>query len=131
MAADLDAFLAAHAARAWSWGDVDCSMVLADWAIACGHADPAAALRGSYADELGWKRIVVRRGGLLPLVNDVCARAGFALVTGPARGVVGVIGSIRNPERQWGAIHDGARWQVRTVEGFTPMTAQTLGLWSV
>ena len=45
---DLDEFLAAHALLPWGWGTVDCSLVLADWAVACGRADPAAHLRGNY-----------------------------------------------------------------------------------
>lgn len=129
--ADLNAFMAAHEEQAWAWGTVDCSMVLADWAIDNGHPDPAAALRGTYSDELGWKLIVVARGGLLPLVSDLCARAGFTATDTAARGVIGVVGSVRHPDRQWGAIHDGERWLVRAADGFGPITAPTLGMWVI
>ena len=128
---DLDDFLAAHTALPWAWGSVDCSLVLADWAVANGHPDPAPDLRGAYSDDLGWRRIVVARGGLRPLVSDLCARAGFASVLSPARGVVGVIGALHNVDRQWGAIHDGTRWLVRGTEGFAPLTAHPLGMWVI
>jgi len=128
---DLDDFMASHAALSWEWGSVDCSLVLADWAVANGHPDPAASLRGTYSDELGWQRIVVARGGLFPLVSDVCARAGLGPADRPSRGVVAVIGAPHSALRQWGAIYDGTRWLVRGVEGFLPMTARALGLWVI
>jgi len=128
---DLDAFIADHTELAWALGSVDCSTVLADWAIANGHPDPAATLRGSYNDEIGWKLIVVARGGLLPLVNDLCARAGFVATDEVARGVIGIAGSLRHPVRQWGAIYDGDRWLLRSAEGFGATTAPILGMWVI
>ena len=125
----LDEFFTDNAAKAWGWGVVDCSLALADWAIAKGHPDPALAWRGAYSDELGWKRIVIARGGLLPLVNDACSRAGFTMTETIATGAVGVIGSQHNIERQWGAIYDGAQWMVRDSAGFAPITARPLGMW--
>lgn len=128
---DLDEFLAVHALLPWGWGTVDCSLVLADWAVANGYADPAEHLRGEYSDELGWKAIVVARGGLLPLVSDICDRAGILQTSAPARGVVGVIGALHNADRQWGAIHDGTQWLVRGEGGFGPLTAHALGMWVI
>lgn len=128
---DLDEFLATHALLPWGWGAVDCSLALADWAVANGYADPANELRGTYSDELGWKAIVVARGGLLPLVSDICDRAGILQTSLPVRGVVGVIGALHNADRQWGAIHDGTRWLVRGESGWTPLTAHALGMWVV
>lgn len=129
--ADLDQFMAQHALLAFEWGHVDCSLVLADWAMANGHADPAAHLRGQYSSEEGWKAIVTGRGGLLPLVADICARAGIAAAHELRRGVVGVIGAPENIDRQWGAIFNGAAWQVRHPSGFAPLRARALGMWMV
>lgn len=128
---DLDEFLATHAELPWAWGSVDCALVLADWAVAQGNPDPAATRRGTYATELGWKRIVVARGGLFPLVSDICDRAGLLPTSTPSRGVIGVIGARNNIDRQWGAIHDGTRWLVRDVTGFTPKDEAPLGAWVV
>ncbi len=128
---DLDDFMAAHADLAWEWGTADCSLVLADWAMANGHPDPAVSLRGAYTDELGWQRIVVARGGLFPLVSDICARAHLPPANVPGRGVIAVIGAPHSALRQWGAIHNGERWLVRNADGFVPMTARALGMWVV
>lgn len=128
---DLDVFLAERGALPWVWGSVDCSMVLADWAVANGHGDPLALYRGEYSDEAGALAIIVRRGGLLPIFSDGCARVGLVRVDERSRGVMAVIGSLNVPTRQWGAIWDGSRWQVRNADGFAPLTAFALGMWSV
>lgn len=127
----LDGFLTDHAARPWAWGSVDCCLSLADWAVANGHVDPAATWRGTYSDEIGCRQIVIARGGLVPLVSDVCARAGLQAASAPARGDVGVIGTLLNVNNQFGAIFDGERWQVRSPQGFGPVIAKPLGMWRV
>jgi hypothetical protein len=129
--ADLAAFLAENAALPWGWGSVDCCMVLADWAQANGHGDLLAQYRGAYDDEAGCLAIVVERGGVLPIVGDGCARVGLTVTESRTPGVIAVIGSLTSPTRQWGAIWDGSRWLVRGADGFGPMTAPTLGMWSV
>ncbi len=128
---DLDAILAAKAVLPWSWGTVDCCMVPADWAIENGHGDLMALERGQYDDEAGASLVIVRRGGLFPMVSDGCARVGLTPVEEPSRGVIAVIGSLLTPTRQWGAIWDGTRWLVRDAAGFTAVTARPLGMWSV
>ena len=129
--ADLDSFMVRHTALAFEWGRVDCSTVLADWAIANGWPDPAAQSRGQYSSEDEWRSIVTARGGLLPVIADLCARSGIPVLRERQRGAVGVIGAPHNVERQWGAIFDGAVWQVRQPSGFAPVRAQPLGMWKV
>jgi len=129
--ADLAAFLADNGALPWVWGTVDCCMVLADWTQANGHDDLLAQYRGAYDDESGCLAIVVERGGVLPIVGDGCARVGLVATESRAPGVIAVIGSLTTPTRQWGAIWDGSRWLVRGADGFGPMTAPALGMWSV
>lgn len=127
----LDDFLAAHATRAWSWGGVDCSMVLADWAVTNGHADLLEPYRGAYANEAECFRIVAAHGGLYPLIAEQCERIGLVRARQAERGTIGVIGSAAHVRRQWGAIHDGARWRVRGIDGFGFMTARALGMWRI
>lgn len=129
--ADLNGFLAERASLPWAWGSVDCSMVVADWAVANGGGDPLALHRGGYADEAGAVAIIVRRGGLLPIFSDGCARVGLPRAAARSRGVIAVIGSLNVPTRQWAAIWDGERWQVRNADGFVSFTAHALGMWSV
>ncbi|WP_439611510.1 DUF6950 family protein [Reyranella sp.] len=128
---DLDAFLASQAAVPWVWGQSDCCMTPAAWAVENGHGDLMALHRGEYDDEEGALAIVVRRGGVLPMISDGCARVGLLRAEVRARGVIGVIGSLTVPTRQWGAIWDGARWQVRDAAGFVALTAPALGMWGV
>lgn len=127
----LDAFFAANAERPWSWGDVDCAMALADWAMSNGHPDPFSEYRGTYDSEAAFKALVVPRGGTLSIITGLLLHTRIAPVDRPSRGVIAVIGSGSHPLRQWGAIHDGTRWQVRTHEGFTTVAARPLSLWSV
>ncbi|WP_289296251.1 hypothetical protein [uncultured Reyranella sp.] len=127
----LAAFLAAHTASPWVWGESDCCMTPASWAAANGHGDLMAVHRGEYDDEAGALAIVVRRGGVLPMISDGCARIGLLRTDLRVRGVIGVIGSLNTPTRQWGAIWDGERWQVRDPAGFVALTAPALGMWSV
>ncbi len=131
MMADLAAFVAENGALPWAWGSVDCCMVLADWAQANGHGDLLAQYRSAYDDEAGCLAIVVRRGGLLPIVGDGCGRIGLIAAETRTPGTIAVIGSLTVPTRQWGAIWDGSRWLVRGADGFGAMTAPTLGMWSV
>ncbi|MFN3833725.1 MAG: DUF6950 family protein [Allorhizobium sp.] len=121
-------FLKAHAARAWAPGDVDCCLVLADWAQALGHDDPAEHLRGVYEDDAGFFAIIERSGGVVPLVASCAVKVGQA-VDRPRAGDIGVIGSGVNMRRQFGAIFDGSRWWVRNAQGFVPMTARMLACW--
>lgn len=128
----IDLFLKQHGALQWEWGAVDCSLVLADWAIWNGCADSAAHLRGSYASEEECRALVERAGGLVALVGDCAARIGVPRVTGaPRAGDLGVLGSATAPQRQWAALFDGRRWQVRMKDGFEPlaMTAPPLAMW--
>jgi len=129
--ADLPDFLAENGALTWEWGSVDAGMAVADWALANGHGDPLALYRGTYDDEAGWLAPVVKRGGVLPIVSDGCARAGLLAVGVLSVGAIGVIGSLTAPTRQWGAIWDGEHWLVRGADGFAPMSAPALGMWGV
>lgn len=125
----LDDFMAEHAARPQVWGEVDCCLVLADWAMRLGFADPAPDLRGAYADEDACKAIVRQAGGLAPLVERCCARIGWERTEQVEPGVIGVIGSPSIVNRQWGAIRAGDRWAVRMENGFVAFHARAFAMW--
>ncbi|SHE68332.1 hypothetical protein SAMN02745157_0704 [Kaistia soli DSM 19436] len=131
MIADLDAFLASYGDRPWVWGEVDCSLVLADWAIANGHPDSAAQLRGSYATHQGCLAVVAAAGGVVPLVAACAAVLGLDALAVPERGAIGVVGAASNMHRQWGAIFDGRDWQVRLEPRFVALKAHPLGIWRI
>lgn len=131
MIADLAAFLAVHGALPHDWGATDCSLVLADWAIANGHGDAAAHLRGSYATAAECQAVVAAAGGVLPLVAGCASALGLQRIALAERGAIGVIGSAARIHRQWGAIFDGADWQVRLATGFVALKAAPLAIWRI
>jgi len=121
--ADLDAFLAANGAKPWAWGVHDCCMVLADWLVENGHADPAASWREAYRTEAECKAIVQAHGGLVAIIDALAAAAALEPLSVPVRGAVGVIDGCRGVfDQQWGALFDGRRWQVRSARGFVGFT---------
>lgn len=124
----LDVFLAAQAGWPWQWGVNDCCAILAAWCVANGRADPASAWRGRYGP--GW-RDEIGHPDLLSLISALADEGGFLPATAPVRGVVGVLGSRRRADKQWGALFDGVHWQMRTPEGFVGVTAHPLAMWTV
>lgn len=73
------AALFAHArAQPLVWGRHDCCLFAADAVLAITGADPAAALRGTYGDVKGARRIVKRHGGSIErLAEAMAARHGW------------------------------------------------------
>ena len=117
------------------WGLSDCSLVLADWAIVNGHEDCADDLRGAYDTAEGCRALLAAQGGLVPVVGACAARIGLPSVLEPEFGAVAVIGSQANPERQWGAIWNGARWAVwwgdEKSARWVPFAATALAIWRI
>ncbi|WP_261339135.1 DUF6950 family protein [Rhizobium leguminosarum] len=123
-------FEAVQNRRVWEPGKVDCCLLLADWAVWLGRADPAPHLRGRYDSEDGFRRIIEMEGGLIQLIENCVSRIGGRR-GGPSAGAIGVIGSKTNAERQWGAIFNGRQWRVRFVGGIGAMTAHPLAIWEI
>lgn len=117
------------------WGQTDCSLLLADWALDNGHVDPAAAWRGVYASEAQCRDLIAEKGDLVDVVRGCAQVAGLKRLAEPEFGAVAVIGSKSNPQRQWGAIWNGRRWLVKWGDerraGWEPMAALALGIWRI
>ena len=126
----LQTFIADNNTRPWQPGQVDCCMVLADWASWLGHPDPAAHLRGTYDSDEGFRATIAAAGNVPALVASCIPRSGKR-IQHPMAGDIGVIGSPNNIHRQFGAIHDGNGWLVRMHGGFGRMTARTLAAWKI
>lgn len=130
MNAKLSSFLDAYERKPWSpGGQVDCCLILAEWAIWLGYPDPIAEYRGTYSQGQGQVDMLQRHGGALPLVQSVALSVGATPVDHPAAGCIGVVGSLKNITRQFGVIHDGAGWLTRAPDGFKRITARTLAAW--
>lgn len=126
----LQSFIADNNTRPWQPGQVDCCMVLADWAMWLDHPDPAVHLRGAYDSDEGFRAIIAAAGSVPALVASCIPRSGKR-IQHPSAGDIGVIGSPTNINRQFGAIHDGNGWLVRMHGSFGRMTAQTLAAWMI
>lgn len=117
------------------WGVSDCSLQIADWALANWYADAAAHLRGAYDDEAGCRALLASAGGLAQVVDDCARSIGLVSIQEPEFGAIGVVGSATRPDRQWAAIWSGARWMVKWGDGsaarWTPFVAPCLTMWRV
>lgn len=125
----LAAFIADNERQPWQPGVVDCCMFLAAWAMWLGHKDPAAHLRGTYADEAGFRRITA--GGVVLVVERCVSAIGGSRISTPDLGAVAVIGARTNTEHQFGAIFDGQRWLVRFTNRVGHMAASPLAIWKI
>lgn len=123
-------FIADNNRRRWQPGQVDCCIVLADWAVCLGRQDPASHIRGTYDSDEGFRQIIAAHDGVVPLVASCIHKCGKR-IQHPSVGDIGVIGSPTNIKRQFGAIHDGSGWLVRMHGGFGRMTARTLAVWKI
>jgi hypothetical protein len=133
MAGVLDEFVAEHLKRPWQPGKVDCLLALADWCIWRGYSDAAADLRGSYDSEAGFRAIIERAGGVIPLVTGCTDLLGLARADQPVPGAIAIVGSRSNIQRQWGAIYDGdaTGWRVRFVDAYPVLKARPLAIWNL
>ncbi|WP_246710982.1 hypothetical protein [Mesorhizobium sp. RMAD-H1] len=125
----LGRFIDQHMTRAWSPGDTDCILALADWCVELGYSDPAADLRGTYDDEIGFQAIIDAAGGVVPLIDSRAALIGVERAALPEIGFVAVIGSPANVSRQWGAIWNGSGWSVRFKDAYPSCAAHALAIW--
>lgn len=129
MKADLERFVHDTGGLPFRWGATDCSLWVADWLVANGYPDPAADLRGLYADEMACAALLAGRGGLESLFRDRLHRLGLEALGEPLEGAVGIIG--HRWGWQWGAIRRGKAWLVRWGGGVVPFRARARAMWAV
>lgn len=133
--ARLEAFADDHSVP-FVWGTSDCALLIADWVVANGYADPASHLRGRYNDEVSCAAILESAGGLQAVVAGCAAQVALRAILEPRFGCVAVIGSAHNPKRQWAAIWQGHKWMVRWVSAdgrptWALFSAKPLSMWAV
>lgn len=79
-------YLASLRKARWQPGLLDCGIFLADWAMLRGLRDPIADLRGTYANEKGFLRIIRREGGFIACCAARLTRVGMVETTRPVAG---------------------------------------------
>jgi hypothetical protein len=133
--ARLEDFCECTNSQPFVWGQSDCSLLIADWAVENGHPDPAASWRGSYSTEDSCRALIAERGDLRTVVAACALSIGLQPLYEPEFGSIAVIGSETNPDRQWSAIWNGRRWLVKWASGdaarWTPFAAKPLGIWRI
>jgi len=117
------------------WGQSDCSLIIADWAMVNGYPDGAADLRGTYSTEAECRTVLAERGGLVATVGACASSIGLTPLHEPEFGCIAVIGSAHNPARQWAAIWSGFRWLVKwgdeRAARWVPFAAPALTIWRI
>lgn len=129
--ADLEAFLKDMARRPFVWGEHDCSLILADWWLANhGGEDPAAELRGTYANEEECHALLDDHGGLLGMVRDMAFDVGALPREGnPEPGDFGVMEAAGT---RFGVIcTPTGRWATKALTGITVTSREPLMVWAI
>jgi hypothetical protein len=84
--AALSVYLRELAGRRWQVGELDCGVFMADWAVRLGARDPIADIRGCYATERQFLRIIRREGGFLACCAARLGHSGFCEASEPRAG---------------------------------------------
>lgn len=125
----VDEHLEAASRLPWLWGGgasgfdgVDCSLAVANWAVARGGEDPAHGIRGTYDDEAGATAWINRPeyGSVDALIRLRFTACGWRQVDAAQDGDVAVVLAPLAPLGVVGqipAIRSGELWVIRTLRG--------------
>lgn len=121
-AAALADFLDRAMERRFVWGGQgpDCILNLCDWIEEQRGRDPGEPYRRRYRTAIGARRVIIKAGGLIPLLNRAFRAVGVVRVPVADRqcGDVGVVNGLgRDGPAQWGAIYTGRRWASLLADG--------------
>lgn len=123
-------FLRRASAEPFVYGEWDCAMFMANWVREQTGRDPAEALRGAYSGETGWRRIVLREGGLRALVGSLARTAGLVEID-PATAMPGDVGVVRLAVGEAGGIRVEGGWAVKVRRSVAMGPADALAAWRV
>jgi hypothetical protein len=112
MAEGLTGFIRAAMRREFVWGERDCALFCADWALRVTGHDMGAIWRGKYDSEAGAMAFIAAAGGLVALFDE-----GTAGVLERCAAEDALVGVITSPEGDVGAIRSGMSWVVLTERG--------------
>lgn len=126
----MPAFLRRLAAEPFEYGRCDCLLALADWVAIQTGVDLGTEFRGRYRSDRGWKRIIVRAGGMRTLVGELLYRVGWLEVAEPRPGDIGVL--VVSPDYgPVGALRGERHWHLKTARGLAavPFGSPIQGVW--
>lgn len=117
------------AAEPFARPHADCCSFAADWVLARTGVDPAADLRGAYADERGALRLIRRWGGFDLMWKVHMAMAGFNETRAPHEGDVGVVRD--GSGRMVSAIRVHGGWAAKAADGLIIEDFPMIVAWSL
>jgi len=112
MAEGLTEFIRAAMRREFVWGEFDCILFCTDWVQITTGIDPAARWRGSYDSEASAQEIIDGFGSLTALCEE--GYAGILELSAQQDAMVGVI---KTPQGDTGAVRSGHSWVVLSEHG--------------
>lgn len=107
----------------------DCSFFAVDWIVKATGIDPAADLRGTYTNEVGAARQIIRWGGYVSMWRVHMAVAGFNTTRTPREGHVGVV--LDAAGQTISAIRFDDKWAAKTASGIIIEDFRMLVAWSL
>lgn len=115
-------------------GGDDCLMFCASWVEHVTGSDPVADFRGTYGTEEEAHTIVDKHGGMVALVDEMAARAGFERTDDPQDGDIGIIvapAGMAGTIKEIGAIKFGPLWVAIGPGGVRGKRAECISAWKV
>lgn len=115
-------------------GGDDCLMFCASWVEHVTGSDPVADFRGTYGTEEEAHAIVDEHGGMVALVDEMAARAGFERIDDPQDGDIGIIvapAGMAGSIKEIGAIKFGPLWVAIGPGGVRGKRAECIAAWKV
>jgi hypothetical protein len=133
----LDAYLDDATRRPWRWGEMDCTLFCAGWAIAKSGRDPGEGIRGTYDTEAEALAIVEKAGGMQLFIGARLRGIGWKpCVHREDKPETGDIGVVKVPVGRSGdirylpAIRRGSMWIIRTERsGLMAATLEHIAFW--
>lgn len=123
-------FLRRQAGTAFVIGQSDCLLTVAAWVQVVTGIDLGAQYRGTYSTALGWRRVLLRQGGMLATVDRLLGAVGWHRAVDAGRpGDVGVIQVAGHGPA--GALRARDRWVLKLDRGLTGHASPpVLACWS-
>ena len=108
----MTAFIRAAMRREFIWGEFDCILFCTDWVRIVTGIDPAARWRGGYHNEADARDIIAAFGSLTALCDE-----GYSGILERREPEAALVGIIKTPDGDVGAVRSGMSWVVLTERG--------------
>jgi hypothetical protein len=129
MAAILTSFLARAGRRGFAWGQNDCMILVADWAVVLTGRDPAAQYRDLYSNETEAMDIIARAGSPTDLLDQCLLPLGWSRVVTTIAGDIALVQPPGHSEEAAGVCVGGGRVALLSKRGLVVWPMPILTGW--